>query len=47
MVKVAGLSKAFKMDLDDVLVKAEDMYHITQRPYKTTCCQQRPLKVFR
>lgn len=33
MVKVAGLSKAFKMDFDDVLVMAEDAYHITQRNY--------------
>lgn len=29
MVKVAGLSNAFRIDLDDVLVKAEDMYHMT------------------
>lgn len=33
MVRVAGLSKAFKMDFDDVLVMAEDAYHITQRNY--------------
>ena len=29
-VRVAGLSKAVKMDLDDVFVNAEDQYHIKQ-----------------
>jgi len=29
-VKVAGLSKAVRIDLDEVLVKAEDQYHIIQ-----------------
>lgn len=28
-VNVAGLSKALRMDFEDVLVKAEDAYHIT------------------
>lgn len=31
IVKVAGLSKAFRMDFDDVFVMAEDAYHSTQR----------------
>lgn len=30
-VKVAGLSKALRMDLDEVLVKADDVYHMRQR----------------
>jgi hypothetical protein len=30
-VSVAGLSKAFKMDFEDVLVSADDVYHRTQR----------------
>ena len=33
-VSVAGLLKAFKMDLEEVLVRAEDMYHIIHRAYK-------------
>lgn len=33
MVKEAGLSKAFRMDLADVLVKAEDAYHMTHSIY--------------
>lgn len=34
MVSVAGLLKAFKMDLEEVLVRAEDMYHMIHRVYK-------------
>ena len=26
-VRVAGISKALRIDLDDVLVRAEDVYH--------------------
>lgn len=33
-VRVAGLSKAVRIVLEDVLVRADDQYHITQRPYK-------------
>ena len=29
-VRVAGLSKAVRIDLDEVLVRADDQYHITQ-----------------
>lgn len=32
-VSVAGLGKAFRMDFEDVLVRALDMYHIMQRIY--------------
>lgn len=32
-VKVAGLGKAFRMDLDEVLVRAEEVYHNTHRIY--------------
>lgn len=34
IVKVAGLSKALRMDLDDVLVRAEDKYHMTHSIYE-------------
>lgn len=30
-VSVAGLSNAMRIDFDDVLVKADEVYHITQR----------------
>lgn len=32
-VRVAGLSKALRMDLEDVFVRAEDVYHARQRIY--------------
>ena len=31
MVRVAGLSKALRIDFEEVFVKAEDIYHMTQR----------------
>ena len=34
-VRVAGWSKAFKMDFEDVLVSADDAYHSTHRIYVT------------
>lgn len=33
MVRVAGLSKAVRMDLEEVLVRAEDQYHIMHSDY--------------
>lgn len=33
-VKVAGLSKAVRIVLEEVLVRAEDQYHMTQSPYR-------------
>jgi hypothetical protein len=30
-VSVAGLSRALRIDFDDVLVRAEDVYHMRQR----------------
>lgn len=33
MVRVAGLSKAVRIDLEDVFVNAEDQYHITHNIY--------------
>jgi ABC-type transporter lipoprotein component MlaA len=33
MVKVAGLSKAVRIALEEVLVRADDQYHITQSAY--------------
>lgn len=33
-VKVAGMSKALRMDFDDVLVRADEVYHMTQRTCK-------------
>jgi hypothetical protein len=35
MVSVAGLLKAFKMDFEEVLVKADDMYHMIHRVCNT------------
>ena len=35
MVNVIGIGKAFKMDLEDVLVRAEVRYHTTQRDWAT------------
>jgi hypothetical protein len=35
-VNVAGLSKALSMDLDEVFVRADDQYHITQ----SACVQE-------
>lgn len=32
-VNVAGLSKAVRIDLDEVFVRADDQYHITQSAY--------------
>lgn len=44
MVKEAGLSKAFNMDLADVLVTAEEAYHIMHSIYREDMyqheCQQ-------
>lgn len=34
IVSVAGLSKAVRIDLDEVFVRAEDQYHATHSPYK-------------
>lgn len=34
MVSVAGLSKAVNIVFDDVLVKAEDQYHMTHNVYQ-------------
>ena len=33
-VKVAGLLNAVKIDFDDVLVSADDQYHIIQSAYR-------------
>lgn len=35
IVKLAGLSKALRIDLEEVFVNAEDMYHVTQRACET------------
>jgi hypothetical protein len=35
MVNVAGLLNAFSIVLDEVLVRAEDMYHMIHRAYNT------------
>lgn len=35
-VSVAGLSNAMRMDFEEVLVKADEAYHITQRTYEKT-----------
>lgn len=32
-VRVAGMSKTLRMDLDEVLVRAEEVYHSRQRTY--------------
>lgn len=32
-VRVIGLSKAFRIDLEDVLVRADVRYHMTQRTF--------------
>lgn len=33
-VRVIGLGKAFRMDLDEVFVSADDMYHMRHRIYR-------------
>jgi mRNA-degrading endonuclease RelE of RelBE toxin-antitoxin system len=33
-VRVAGFGKAFKMDLEDVFVRALEVYHTIQRIYR-------------
>ena len=33
-VRVIGLGKAFRMDFEEVFVRAEDMYHIRHKIYK-------------
>lgn len=33
IVRVAGLSKAVRIDLDEVFVRAEDQYQVTHSPY--------------
>ena len=33
-VRVAGLSKVVRIDFEEVLVRAEDQYHIIQSPYR-------------
>jgi hypothetical protein len=33
-VRVIGLGKAFRIDLDEVFVRADDRYHIRQSIYR-------------
>src|SRR5690349_9225399 len=45
-VRVAGISKALRMDLDEVLVRAEDVYHRRQRICQTeSACSRREVQV--
>lgn len=39
MVKVAGLAKALRMDLAEVLVSAEDAYHMMHKTYSCESAQ--------